>query len=158
MPAPSKIQTRPRTKPTYKQKRFVAEYIRTNGNGTEAAMRSYNVKSRNIAKNISHENIEKPVVQNEIQEALKRSKLTPDYVMDKLHDAVNSGLGVQAKNSDSIKGIDLLLKLYNAYPGKQSISKNISLRYSMSLKTTSEAMAKLTQLSQNSASLLSELK
>lgn len=158
MTAPSRIQKKPRSKPTFKQKRFIAEYVKNNGNGTKAVMKVYNVKDRINAKAIAHQNLEKEVVQNGIQEALKRSKLTPDYVMDSLHETIDSSIGIKAKNADAIKGIDLLLKLYNAYPQKATIHKSMSVKYDLTNKNIIEAQEKLSLLADTTASLLAELK
>jgi len=51
---------------TLKQKQFVKEYIDTK-NATEAAMRVYDCKSRNVANSIGAENLAKPSINDEIQ-------------------------------------------------------------------------------------------
>jgi hypothetical protein len=158
MTPPSKIQTKPRKKPTFKQKRFIAEYIKNNGNGTKAVLASYDVTDRLQAKSIAHTNLEKEVVKEGIKEALEKSKLTPEYVVTKLNESIDSSIGVKSKNADALKGIDMLLKLYNAYPQKQSVHQSMSLKYTMSSKNGNEAQSELQRLSDISASLLAELK
>lgn len=53
---------------TLKEKRFAEKYMET-GNATEATVAAgYNVKSRNVAKNIGSENLSKPDIRAYIQE------------------------------------------------------------------------------------------
>lgn len=51
-----------------KQKKFVKEYLAT-GNATEAAARSYDVKSRSVANAVGNENLSKPSIQAMIEAA-----------------------------------------------------------------------------------------
>lgn len=63
---------------TKKQKGFIKDYIET-GNGTEAAMRNYNLKDRIVAKSVASENLAKPYIHDVILEAL------PDDLLAQKH-------------------------------------------------------------------------
>lgn len=69
------------TKLTPKQKTFVKGYLET-GNGTEAALKAYDIQSpnaENVAHSIASENLRKPAIQSAIHEAL------PDDLLAKKH-------------------------------------------------------------------------
>ncbi len=53
---------------TKKQKDFADEYIKT-GNGTQSALKAYNVKKYNTANVVAVENLQKPTVLEYIQRA-----------------------------------------------------------------------------------------
>ena len=66
------------TKLTKKQKTFVKEYAKT-GNGVQAALKSYDTEDYATAGVIAVENLEKPKIQNALQEAL------PDELLINVH-------------------------------------------------------------------------
>lgn len=99
---------------TIKQGKFVQKLIDT-GNGTEAATQVYNVKNRNTAHTIASENLRKPTIQQAIRQALETEGLTLKSSIKNLKEAVVSGLGKKATNSDTLRGLDMLFKLQGAY-------------------------------------------
>lgn len=134
------------TKATLKQKLFAGEYVRNGGNATQAAMKTYHVKGTGSAKSVAMQNIKKPVVQDEIKKILDRAGLGLDSIATNLQTAVRSGLGVKATNSDSLRGIDMLLKLHNVYPDKitKKLSYSVQQHLSGDYKDTKEALRQST--------------
>jgi len=59
---------------TPKQKKFAKEFIET-GNATEAVVRSYNVKDRDVAKVVGAENLTKPNVLKLIESYAPKAQL-----------------------------------------------------------------------------------
>jgi phage terminase small subunit len=57
---------------TPKQKKFADEYLET-GNGTEAALKTYNTVSENTAAVIASENIRKPKIQEYLSSKAERA-------------------------------------------------------------------------------------
>lgn len=112
---------------TIRQRKFVKRLVEL-GNGTQAALDSYNAKNTNVAGSIASENLTKPNVRVAITEAFERDGLTLDYVSNKLKDAMDAGVGVKAKNSDTIRAAELLLKIFGAFPGRQTESLRINIR------------------------------
>lgn len=104
---------------TIKQKKFVRKLVEL-GNGTQAALDAYDTKSPQVASVIASENLAKPNVRRAVEEAFDRSGLTLDYVSGKLKDAMEAGMGVKAKNSDTIRAAELLLKVFGAFPGRRA--------------------------------------
>ena len=113
-----------------KQKKFVKAYAENGGNATEAALDTYDVKSREVAKSLGYENLQKPNIANEVEKALLANGQDMDSIIGTLREATLSGLGEKASNADTLKGVDMLLKLANAYPEQ----KTSSAHYRMSVK------------------------
>ena len=55
---------------TIKQQKFIKEYIASDGNGTQSALKAYNTTDNNVAHNIASENLQKPTVREAIEKAL----------------------------------------------------------------------------------------
>src|SRR4030065_2567931 len=99
---------------TVKQRQFVKKYVANGGNGTRAAMAVYGTDDEHTAHQIAYENLRKPAVKRQIELALERAGLTDDSVSELLREATVAGLGEKATNSDSLRGIDMLLRLKDA--------------------------------------------
>lgn len=100
---------------TFKQKTFIKRYIENAGNGTRAALEVYDTNDPNVAAVISSENLRKPNIQQAIHQALEAEGLTPRSSIKYLKEAMLSGLGQKATNSDTLRGLDMLYKLQGAY-------------------------------------------
>lgn len=74
-----------KSKLTVKQAVFVKEYIKSNGNGTQSALKAYKTTDYNTAHVIAAENILKPTVKEAIEAACGRLQLTPDRVLGRLN-------------------------------------------------------------------------
>ena len=148
----------PRTKPTFKQAQFAREYVKKAGKGVDAAIAVYDTTSRTVAKSISHDNLQKPVVQQEIKKILTQAGLTTDHVADFLKKAIESGLGEKATNSDSLRGIDMVLKLYNAYPANKTLKLSYSKQEQVMSKDFQKLQDDLQQLNEATQRLLSSTK
>lgn len=69
---------------TPKQAIFRQEYINTLGNATEAAMRAYDVKDRNVAKTIGYQNVTK--LHMNIKDIMEAAGLTDEFIIQKIKD------------------------------------------------------------------------
>jgi phage terminase small subunit len=67
---------------TIKQKKFINEYVRNDGNGTQAALVAYDTEDEKTASVISAENLAKPSIRERIDEALVSLNLSPEYVLN----------------------------------------------------------------------------
>lgn len=111
---------------TLKQKKFVKEYLKT-GNGTQAALQVYDTQDPHTAQAIASENLSKPVIKDQIDEALAKNGITPQLITDQIK-------GLAIKEVDKISGdVKLkanieLLKLMGAYPGSKHANLNINLK------------------------------
>lgn len=76
---------------TLNQKRFIKEYLKNGGNGTEAALKVYDAKSRTDAANIASQNLKKPTIKEAIEQALESQEVTPEAVAK----VIKEGLGAK---------------------------------------------------------------
>jgi len=91
--AEAKIKRVKRPAKTLKEKKFIRSYVQT-GNATESASKAYNVKNRDVARNIGSQNL---------------SKLSFPDVLDKigvtdakLARVLNDGLGAVKRDKDEM--------------------------------------------------------
>lgn len=64
---------------TLKQRQFVREYLKTK-NATEAAMRAYDCRNRNVARSIGAENLAKPSINGEIRKVMDENGPTMEQI------------------------------------------------------------------------------
>lgn len=124
---------------TLKQRTFIKKYLENHGNGTKAALEAYDVSDPDVAKVIASENLTKPNVKRAIELALEAKGLTDEYISELLREATVAGLGNKASNSDSLRGIDMMLKLKDAYPTQKTAHLRVDYQ--------SEYKAKLEKMS-----------
>jgi len=103
-----------RKKPTFKQKTFAQEYVTNKGNGTQAALKAYNPNNKVTASAIAVENLEKPLVRQEINRVLREQGVT----VKRAAAAVADGLACEEINS-RLRAADMTLKLLDVYPHKR---------------------------------------
>lgn len=144
---------------TLKQREFVKKYILNKGNGTQAAMEAYNAKNYNTAHAIAVENLQKPTIKREIELALEAKGLTDEYISELLQEATISGIGQKSTNSDALRGIEMMLKLKNAFPSKVHKTAHLRLDYRQELEkmTTKELEARLREQQSLIGELLKDL-
>ena len=93
---------------TTKQKAFAEEYIRNGGNGTQAALKAYNTENYNAANTISVENLQKPIVIEELIKTARRLGVTEEKIVSPVIDALDS------QDLDMrLKGHDRMIKMLN---------------------------------------------
>lgn len=138
-------------KTTLKQKAFVKELVKTK-NGTQAIINAgYNVKSRQIASNMAVENLKKTNIQNALLVELEKVGLTDSRIAELLEEAIVSGVGRDSRNSDALRGLDMLNKMKGTYAPKKIDKREIS--FSLQGKEDTE----LTELMQEQLKLLKAL-
>ena len=115
-----------RNKPTFKQKRFAEEFVKLNGNATQAALRTYNPKNYNSANAIAVENLQKPLVQEEIRDVLNRVGLNLTSISERVR---NIAYAEPTKVTDQgvLRAAEMLYKLHGAFPASKSARLNINL-------------------------------
>ena len=130
-----------RLKGTLKQRGYVKDLLETK-NGTEAVMRNYNVKDRNVAKVISSENLTKPNIKAMMEEALEGVGLTKEKIAKGIEEAshANNPIVFEGEVVSEYPAHDTRLKahrfaaeLIDAFPAKKhetrSLHANIHVNY-----------------------------
>jgi phage terminase small subunit len=109
-----------------KQRLFLQEYIKTKGNGTQAALRVYDTKDSNTAGMIASREIRKANVKEELEKILNKSRLKIDRLTDRLADIVEEKPIKGFSGSDVLDAVKTGLKLHGVLVDRKS-----SMSYSM---------------------------
>ena len=124
---------------TLKEKAIAKEYVHGEkpGNGTEAALKTYNVKNRKSAKSVGNIILNKPHVRREVERLLEEHDLTDDFAMQTLkeglkatHVANYKGEAIQTDIPDHAvrhKYFQDLAKFKELYPADKLETKNINI-------------------------------
>ena len=131
---------------TIKQKQFVKRYIENGGNGTQAAMDVYNAKNYNTAHAIAVDNLQKPTIRREIEQAMEAKGLTNEYISELLKEATVAGLGQKATNSDTLRGLELMLRVKDAFPSKVQKTAHLRIDYKQEKEELMKMSAKELEL------------
>lgn len=126
---------------TLKQRQFVKKYLENGGNGTRAALAVYNTKDSHTAHQIAYENLRKPAVFRQIEASLERVGLSDESIAEMLRESIEAGLGVKATNADTLRGIEMLLKLKGYYPIQKSAHLRVNLGAGESFEKRLENMS-----------------
>ena len=137
-----------------KQGQFVKKYIENGGNGTESATQIYDVKNRNVAAATASRLLRNVNIQQRIRQSLEAQGLTPESISEYLKQAIVSGLGQKATNSDALRGIDIYARLTGGY--EQAV---VEQTYKMKLEKMSnkELKNELEKTQRLSSELLKDL-
>ena len=136
---------------TIKEAGYIKDLIAT-GNGTEAAARNYNVKSRAVAALISKIVKKKPRIQRAIQEALQRQGLTTDQLAGNLAFLANHK--PEKINADTVLHANVeSLKLLGAY---DKVNRTESFKQIIHKLSNKEIILELEKRTKQSTSLLTE--
>lgn len=75
-----------------KEKGFAQDFVfgKDPGNGTQAAMENYNVKTRKSASVIATKVLQRPEVQTEIETIMENHKITDPFLMKRLKEGLNA--------------------------------------------------------------------
>lgn len=148
--------SKPRKTPTFKQKLFAQEYVKNKGNGTKSALAVYDTTYTG-AKEISRQNIKKPVIKEEIENILHKKGLTIDRLVDWSKDSIEnnlSGKPSQAVASDMLK---FLFKLYNVVPATKSMKLSYNKSEQLPSQDILEVKRLLTELNENTNKILQDM-
>jgi len=116
---------------TKKQKGFVKDYVET-GNGTQSALKNYNVKDETVASSIATENLRKPLIQNAIKSIAEQ---IPDELLLQVHlEGLKASRTIKSTDSGDIvepdyavrhKYLDTAHKIKGTYAPEKSINLNL---------------------------------
>jgi len=114
---------------TIKQRKFTKALARS-GNATQAIIDAgYNTKTRAGAGNLAVDNLKKPSVVTALNEELDKVGLTSTKTAEILEEAITSGVGRDSRNSDALRGLDMLFKVRGNYAPKRVDKREISLSF-----------------------------
>ena len=107
---------------TTKQKLLVKEYVKTNGNGTQAALRVYDTKDPKVAGMIASREIAKDNVKEELQKLLQRDELSINKITGNL-----AGIAAQTpakgfSGADVLDANKTILKLHGVLSDRKTVT------------------------------------
>lgn len=141
--------------PTFKQKMFARKYVQLKGKGTQAAMETYDVKKRATAKALAHQNLNKPVVQQEIKKIMESSGMSLSDLGKDLREVIDQGLqSGKASLSDALGGLREAYKLHNAYPAARSLKLVYSRQEQVASKDLQKVVDDLKTITKRANSLI----
>jgi hypothetical protein len=107
---------------TPKEKQFAQEYAKT-GNATESASRAYDVKNRDVARNIGSQNLAKLSLESFFEEAdLDKAQLIKQLVKATKATKISYNKSIPDWNT-RLKAIDMCLKLSGMYREQELATK-----------------------------------
>lgn len=124
---------------TFKQREFVKEYVKTNGNGTQSILRVYDTKDSKTASVMATENLNKPSVKEELDKRLQRSDININRLTDKMSDIIASEPSKGYSGSDIVEVIKTGLKLHGVLSDKR-VTTNVNIDGHLSSLSTYELM------------------
>lgn len=113
---------------TIKQKKFVKAYVKNDGNGTKAALESYDTTDYDTANQIAVENLQKPTVKEAIDAALEKADITIEKAIKPIADGLQATRTIGAGDGEVYETVDhairlkasgMALKLLGAEKGEQ---------------------------------------
>ena len=138
---------------TKKQKGFVKDYVKT-GNGTQAVINNYKIKSINkvdVAKSIASENLTKPYILEEVKKEEKKiADMLPDELLGERHLELLNKREVfvtyrangqkeyelidQPDTQAVSKGLDMAYKIKSSYAPEKSVNLNFDITAEAEIK------------------------
>lgn len=116
---------------TVKQKKFVKAYVKNDGNGTKAALETYNTVDERTASAISSENLSKPNIRNAVEQSFIKHQITIDDAIAPIAKAMKAkrtyyaeGVKIETDDDDlemQLKGSDRYLKFMGADKGEAQV-------------------------------------
>lgn len=136
-----------------KQKLFIQEYVKNNGNGTKAVLKTYDTTDPNVAKAIASENLTKPDIKEELERQLQRKELQLDRFTNKLSDIVGSEPAKGYSGSDIVEAVKTGLKLHGVLTDRKTVT-SYNLNADLEKLSTYELMERHKKLTQETQKIL----
>lgn len=130
-------------KPTLKQKKWIAEYLRT-GNGQGAARVAYPNTTEGTQNYLGAVNPHKPAIKSYIAEVLDKRGLSDAKIADSLNQVVDAGLTKRslrkAQTADTLRALEMASRLKDLFPAeKMRIDKRV-VTMDLGRKSTEELL------------------
>lgn len=108
-------------------KLFSKEYVENGGNATQAALKAYDADYVQ-AKNIGNQNLDKPIVQDEIKRQLEKAGITEEYLHEKSKHVIDLIDDEDPKTLPTATNhLQFAYKLHNAIPASKHDVRSVSL-------------------------------
>lgn len=142
---------------TIKQAQFVKKYVETNGNGVQSALEVYDTSNPEVANAIASENLQKPLVQDELQAVLAAAGLTTEEIARQVKQIAVREPEKPLTYAEKLRGLEMAAKMLKMYPPKTSIKTSYSVSERLVSKNFSELKTDLASSQQEAGMLLADL-
>lgn len=116
---------------TYKQKRFIQEYIKNGGNATKAVLSSYDTDRVTTAKKIGSNNLKNPTIQEQLNKALSKYNARVENVVEHISSIAVEEPVKGYSGAEILEANKTLLKLHGVLTDKKQIVQyNLNASYS----------------------------
>ena len=141
---------------TFKQQAFVRNYIQNDGNGTKAALDSYETSDVHTAHQIAYENLRKPAVIQELKRNLEKLGLTDEFLDESVREIIESGLANKEKSqpADALTAIEMINKLKDRFPASKVLTANLQVTAELEAKDTPELLSLLKNIQEENKKLM----
>jgi len=136
-----------------KQRLFIQEYIKSNGNGTQSALKVYDTIDKPTAGSIATENLKKPEIQQELKTILQRRDLQLDRFTNKLSDIVGSEPLKGYSGADIVEAVKTGLKLHGVLTDRK-VTTTYNLNADLEKLSTSDLIERHKKLSKETQSII----
>ena len=113
---------------TFKQKAFVREYVQNGGNGTQAALVSYDTKDPKSASVIATENLAQLSVQQEIDDILNKNNFTLAKNLENIQKIANATVETRVTADQVLKANLEFLRARGKDVGHKTRHESLSLK------------------------------
>lgn len=120
-------ENKPRERPklTPKQEKFVVEFGKNGGNGTQAALVAYDTDNARTASVIAAENLAKPSIYEEARAALEKHNVTLDRMSKVVSDALDAEEDGKIKHETRLNAVKTATTLYKLGEREKDVQINI---------------------------------
>lgn len=142
---------------TLQERKFVKEYIKTEGNGKLATQRAYPNMNANSLKSFPSTKLNKPEIKNAILKALDKAGLNEDYIANTLKKNIpDQAIGKGATATTVNKTLELLIKLREPVRENKRLNMNYTMFQDISNLSNKELIDKRTKTASYFNKILSD--
>lgn len=142
---------------TAKQKRFVAEYLKT-GNASGAVRAAYDTKDK-YAATMGYQLLNTPKIAAKIEEAMKAANLDEDFAVRALKGIIEAGSEAldEVKPGDALRGLEMFFKM-KGYMGSQKQTLKLNFKEKANAMSTEDLKKELKKLDKQQQQLFAMMK
>lgn len=143
---------------TFKQKRFIQEYLKT-GNAKASVEAVYDANPQ-TANQMGHQLTHNPKIKKKIDEALEKMNLDEDFAVKALKEIISSGqknATEEAKPGDALRGLEMFFKM-KGYLGNQKQTLKLNFKQKAEGMDVTQIKKELKKLDETQKQLLDMMK
>lgn len=121
-----------------KERKFVGAILEGATGAAAVRKAGYNSNTPTSQSVRGHHLLKRDNIQLAIKEGLEKAGLTEAKIFEHLAEAVSSGVGRDSRNSDALRGLDMIFKLTGSYAPKEHKVSKTTLNIDLHTKEDTE--------------------